>query len=502
MRGRLSSLRDFAKGSVIPLLAVLLEVLWVHGWLVWVSELQAVGWDRPPLSILGAVIIVTAAEVVARGALARQWSLAKARVVAVSLLCIVLALVVRVEHGRGYALWDTGWGSYVLQHQPALAVGLIAGIYLLWRGIVVGRERLSFDTLYPRFLFGLTALVVLLIAWGLTVKAGAFERILAVPSLYVVAYFTAGLLALALANFQSLSHEMRRGEGGSFLSRRWFVLVAGVLAVIVMVSIAVASVFSFDLVLLLTRPLNTLADWLFIGFQYLILLPLGLLAALLIYVLRFLVSLLNRGKPPDPFSPSDVFDLRRALEGKDPHVIPPWVPVALKWGLVALVGAVVCVLLARALFRYWRAKEQDESEETSESLWSWDAFRTDLRAFLLQFLQRFRRGTPANRRTAAPPIASAMQGATRLLTAREIYQGLLWEGRKAGRPRRDSETPHEYEEELQRRLAEGTRELRAITEAYVTERYGDEKADPEHRGTINRLWQRLRAVFDSKVVSA
>lgn len=496
MRGRLSALRDLATGSVIPFLAVLMEALWAHAWLTWASGWQAVHWDRPPLGILGAVTIAMTAQVVTRVALARTSSLTRARVVAVFLLCVVVALVIRVELSAGYAPWDPDWGRYAVEHQALVAVGLIAGVYFLWRGIVVGRERLSFDTLYPRFLFGLSALVVLLVVWGFTVQADEFRRILAVPSLYVVAYFTAGLLALALANFQSINQEMRRGDGAVFLPRRWLALFLGVLAVIVVLSVAVASAFSFELVLLLTRPLNTLADWLFTGFQYVVLLPLGLLAEILIYVLRFLMSLLNRGKPPEPFNPSDASDWRKALEDRVPQAISPDVLLALKWGLVALVVAGVCVLLARALFRYRQVKEEGESGETSESLWSWDVFKADLRAFLLRCVRRFRRGTAADRRTARPPVAVTQVSGTHLLSIRDIYRGLLWEGRKAGTPRRDSETPNEYAGTLRQYLTGGTAELQAITDAYMTERYGDKETSPEDRGTINRLWRRLHSVFN------
>ena len=496
MRGRLSALRGLATGSVVPFLAVLIEVLWVHAWLTWASGWQSVHWDRPPLGILGSVTIAMTAQVVTRVALAGTASLTRVRVAAVALMGVVVALVVRVELGGGYAIWDPDWGRYAVEHPALVAVGLIAGAYFLWRGIVVGRESLSFDTLYPRFLFGLTALVLLLVVWGFTVQASEFRRILAVPSLYVVAYFTTGLLALALANFQSISQEMRRGDGAVLLPRRWLALFIGVLAMIVVLSVAIASAFSFELVLLLTRPLNTLADWLFTGFQYVVPLPLGLLAEILIYVLRFLMNLLSRGKPPEPFNPSDASDWRKALEGKSPQVISPDVLLALKWGLVALAVGGVCVLLARALFRYRHDREEGEAEETSESLWSWDVFKADLRAFLLRLVSRFRRGAAADRRAARPPVAVTEVSGAHLLSVRDIYRGLLWEGRKAGTPRRDSETPNEYAGALRRHLTGGTAELQAITDAYMTERYGGKETSPEDRGTIKRLWRRLHAVFN------
>ncbi|MDP2949066.1 MAG: DUF4129 domain-containing protein [Chloroflexota bacterium] len=96
----------------------------------------------------------------------------------------------------------------------------------------------------------------------------------------------------------------------------------------------------------------------------------------------------------------------------------------------------------------------------------------------------------------APPVAAvAAEEDTRIFTVREIYQGLLWEGRRVGLPRREPETPYEYQDKLVGRLEGVTPELRAITRAYVEERYGGARIPAEELRLVNRLWRRLRSAL-------
>lgn len=497
MRRRLFALRGLAAQSAMPLLAVLPEVLWAYAWLVWVSGWQVLGWPNPPLSLVSAIGCAVAAEVMTRTSLARNWSLRRVRLVVLPALAFLLALIVRIELRDGYALWDVGWTAYALDHLTRLGGALAFGAYLLWRGIVLGRERLSFDDIYPRFLFGLTALAILLVLWGITSGSSGFRQAWSTPSLYVVVYFFVGLLALALSNAQAIRQGMVRGrEATEFFHRGWLPLVFGTLLAIVVVALGIASAFSFDLVALLLQPLNVVANWLLIAFLYGIALPLGVLAAILVYVLRFLVSLISRGRPPEPITPPDFSDWRKALEGQQPRGIPLDLVVIFKWTLVALVASAVVFLLARALFRYWRGKPEKEIEEVNESLWAWETFKTDLRDFLIGFLRRFKRRRPATFAAVPPPAAAMLREEHgRLFTVREIYQGLLWEGGRVGLPRRESETPHEYASKLQNHLPAGAAGLRAITETYVAERYGSQKTSPDRLAALNGVWRRLRSVF-------
>lgn len=498
MRASLLNLRSLEAGRVISLFAVLLEVLWAYPWVVWISKWETIGWARPPLTLAGAAVLVAVTEAVSRFALARDWSPRRVRLVVLSAVAILLAVVVRLDLSGGHALWDPGWGQYVQEHLPLLISALAFGGYLLWRGICVGRETLTLDVLYRKFLIGLTALVVLLVLWSAASRGDEFPELSPSVGIYVLAYFFVGLLGLAFANLQSIRQEMLRREGAPGLSyRRWLPLLLGVVVAIAAVSLGMASALSFDLLALALHGLGVLANWLLIAFVYAVALPLGVVAAGLIYLFQWLVSVLGRGEPPQPFSPPAFSDLTRSAEEQQgAGGIPPEVVLALKWGLVALLAILVLFVLARALSSRRKSREEEDVEEVTESLWSWEGFKKDLRSFLATLLRWFRRKRPARPVVVFPPIAAAHgEDQARLFTVREMYQGLLWEGRRAGLPRRQPETPYEYQAKLESRVASGAAELQAITEAYVADRYGDVAIARDQLGPLNRLWRYLRSVL-------
>jgi len=498
VRASLLKLRSLEAGRVMPLFAVLLEVLWAYPWVVWISKWETVDWARPPLTLASAVVLVAATEAVSRFALARDWTPRRVRLVVLSTVAILLAVVVRLDLSGGHALWDPGWGQYVQEHLPLLVTALAFGAYLLWRGICVGRESPSLDVLYQKFLIGLTVLVMLLVLWSVASRGDEFPELSPSVGIYVLAYFFVGLLGLAFANLQSIRQEMLRREESPGLSyRRWLPLLLGVVVAIAAVSLGLASALSFDLLALVLHGLGVLASWLLTAFVYAVALPLGVVAAGLIYLFQWLVRIFGRGEPPQPFSPPDFSDLTRpAEEQQSAGGIPPEVVLALKWGLVALLAILVLFVLARALSFRRKSREEEDVEEVTESLWSWEGFKKDLRSFLATLLRWFRRKKRAIRAVVSPPIAAAQgEDQARLFTVREIYQGLLWEGRRAGLSRRQSETPYEYQAKLESRVASGAAELQVITEAYVADRYGDVAIARDQLGPLNRLWRYLRSVL-------
>ena len=84
---------------------------------------------------------------------------------------------------------------------------------------------------------------------------------------------------------------------------------------------------------------------------------------------------------------------------------------------------------------------------------------------------------------------------SREFTIREIYQGLLWEGRSVGRPRRDAETPFEYGTRMHPLDSTEEHALEDITQAYVEARYGGGDPSPDRLRWLNRQWLRLRAAL-------
>ena len=490
-------LRGLDPGRAIPLLAILIEVLWIYPWFVAFGEWAVLEWIEPPLALGSAVVISVIAQALSHRSLTRNWTLGRTYLAVLPTLALLLAVVIRLDISGGYAPWDLGWIEYALDNPSPIYGGLALGALLLWRGISAGRDDLSFDDFYHKFLVGLIALVLLL---ALRSSVTAASEVVASTGFYILGFFSIGLFSLGVINLQSIREEMlRREESSGVLDQRWFSMLLGLVFAILAVSLVVASAFSFNLATSLLHPLSVLAKWLLIVLIYTVALPLGVVAAGLMYVLRFLADLVGRGEYlPEPLGVSDFSEFLKSVEGQEARGgIPPEAVLALKWVLGILVVLLVLFILGRALRRYWRRREEEVGvEEVSESLWSWEVFKSDLRSYLSRLLSRFRRQMPETPAVAPAPIAVSEDGAPdRMFTVREIYQGVLMEGRKAGLPRLQPETPYEYQGRLQAGFPPGGPELQAITEAYAAQRYGQFDITGDQLGLLNQLWRRLHQVF-------
>ena len=502
MRASFPEPRILNTGRAIPLLAVLMEVLWVYPWFVWIGEWEVLGWMEPPLALGSALALSLAAEAISHHSLARNWTPSRTSLLVLPILFFLLAAVLRLDMSGGYALWDPGWIQKALEHPSPFLGGLALGIFLLWRGISNGRGIPSFDGLYRRFLMGLVALVLLLVIRSSTVGT---SEVLASTGFYVLGFFSVGLLSLGLVNLQSIGKEMLHREGASgMLDRQWFPMLLGVVFIIIAVSLVTASAFSLNLATSLLRPLGVLVNWLVTAIIFTVALPLALVAAGLIYVFRFLVSFIGRGEPPETFSPPGPEEIRRAVEGQDASRISPEALLALKVSVGVLLALLVLFILGRALRRYWSGREEREGiEQVSESLWSWDGFKSDVRSFLSKLMSRFNRQKHATPDAAPLPVAvDGVQATDRVFTVREIYQGLLREGNSVGLPRQQPETPYEYQGRLQANFPPGRPEIQAITEAYAAQRYGQVDATGEQLGMLNHLWRRLLHILRSVATDA
>ena len=490
----MTALRDVEPARAIPVLAVLMEVLWIYPWFAWISEWGVLGWMEPPLTLASALAMAMVAEALSHHSMTRIWAPGRTYMVVLPALAVLLAAVIRLDMGGGHALWDSGWIQYTQGHQSSIYGGLALGTILLWRGITTGRDDPSFDDLYRKFLMGLIALVILL---ALRSAVSGASEVATSTGFYVLGFFSTGLLTLGLVNLVSIRQEMLRREGSSgVLDQRWFSMLLGVVFVILALSLLTAAAFSFDLAASLLHPLGVLGSWMVTVLIYTVGLPLGLVAAALIFVFRFLASFLGPGESPRSISFASPEEISRAVEGRDTSGIPPDALLVFKLVVGALLAMLVLFILVRALRRHWKGREEEGVEEVSESLWSLEGFKADIWSYLSRLLNRFRRKKPAATAVNPVPVSLSEEWApNRRFTIREIYQGVLTEGRSVGLPRRRPETPYEYKGRLQSGFPPGGVELQEITEAYAAHRYGRVDTTDEQLGMLNQLWYRLRGVF-------
>ena len=262
-----------------------------------------------------------------------------------------------------------------------------------------------------------------------------------------------------------------------------------------MVSLVFSAFFSFDLARFLLIPLEYIARGVAFAILYGIIFPLSFLAGGLTWLLQRLVGTVIE-EEEQPGGEAALEDDPLLVEQGETVLFSEAALLALQWAAGILVALLIIFILAKALGRFRRDRDDGGEEEVSESLGAWSGFRQDLSMFFAWLLGLFRRKEqPVVEETPLPVSITGDTGILREFTIREIYQGLLWEGRSAGRPRRDAETPYEYGSRIEPLDTTEERALDDITQAYVEARYGGGEPSPDRLRWLNRQWLRLRAAL-------
>ena len=479
-----------------PLAIILMEVLWVYSWLVWFGKWPASGIDRPSLSLISLIFLIGASFLATRFLLKQKWALVWSQLSIVLCGLVAIFLVLRFEYNAGYGFFDGQWFVYISRKiligfsaLQSLALAFLVGIFLWWRGIKWGRSRFYFEDIYHSFLFGLFALVLLVIIWGVSLGTGSLSGLTSSTGIYVAGFFFFGLSALALGNLRAIQERLSSSEGaGPFLGRRWISIMLGVIGAIIIVGIGLATIFSDDVVTALGQALGTVADWLYKGLYYL-LIPLSYITYVIQFVMRLIIRLLMSGEPVEP-TEFDFFEPAEQAEQVMSQGLPPAVILAIKWTVFAIIIGLVLFLLTKAVRRIMSFREYKDIEQIDESLWSWQGFKADLRLFFSLLAKRFKRTRkmPA----ASPYEAEETEG---MLNIREIYQRLLRETSLLRLARQRNETPYEYAVRFSHAVPESSEYLNEITSVYVNVRYSEIAAEKKQINFANSLWRALKTIL-------
>ena len=477
-------------------LLVLLELLWSYALIVALTEWAWIGWERPPLSLPAAGLLALAALAPALMPGDGDSPLARFRGALLPLQVLLLALVVRTQASAGYALLDAEWFTAVWD-APQLFLGAAAyGAFLMWRCGTATSPLPVPERLHTRFLLGLAVLFFALLFAFFTDDDFDQRNPLLALGVYGVTYFGVGLAAIAVANLRDIRREMvRRSDTGLPSLREWMAVPLAAIFGMVSVSLVFSALFSFDIARLIVIPLEYLARGIAIAILYGVIFPLSFLAGGVTWLLQRLVRTVVDEE--EQGGDAQIEDEPLLVEQGEAVLFSDAALLALQWAAGILAAIVVIIILARALKRFRRDGDDGGEEEVSESLDPWSNLKYDLGLFAAWLMGLFRRKPRPAPVEAAPPAAVSGDtgGAAREFTVREIYQGLLWEGRAAGRPRRGAETPFEYGARIHPLDTTEEHALDDITAAYVEVRYGNAEQSPERLRWLNRQWVRLRATM-------
>lgn len=470
-------------------MAVLLagsEQAWAYLALAWYSRLPATAFARTALSWPAAAALLVLALATARRLLRGSWSEQRAALGILVAGAWLVPTVVWLEYGhRPPHATDLLHLPDRLAHAPAAASALLFGAFLWWRGTAIARSPLHFDDAYERLVLGVAALIAVLVLGAATGAAPDH----AVTAALVLQFFACTLPALAITRLEDIRRQRTPDAAGPALSREWLTVLGLTVAGILTLAVLLAGTVSADVARALTALLNA-GSVLLIVLVYAVALPMGLLAAVVIWLLRGLIALLGGSRPPPPGSLPSPDEFRQQAETAAHH-LPPVLLLAGKWLLLGLVLAVVAAVIVRAVFRYRRGPDE-EYEEVRESLWPGGGLRALLGQWLRWLLQRLggrwrRAATPA-----AAPAPAARTADPEARTVRAMYRAWLAAAARRGRPRRPPQTPAEFLEEARDLVPDGATELVTLTRLYEVARYGAPPLPPSVTAEAQTAWARLR----------
>jgi hypothetical protein len=490
---------------LLPLAVILMEVLWVYSWLVWIPKFEKwpfIEVQSPPLSLVSLVLLFGVSYFTASFFQKRKWPMVWIQLSTVLCGLAVIFLVLRFEYSAGYALFDGQWLGYigntirdipVILRSSGLApilIALIIGMGLCWRGIRCGSSVLDFDDIYRSFIVGLFALILLVVVWVASSGIGSLSGLASGIGLNVAGYFFFGLSALAMCNLRAIQRKLTRREGaGTVLNRRWLFIMFLVIGVMTVVGIGLATIFSEDTVAMLGRTMNTVADWLLQGLKY-ILLPIGYLVEGVFYVVNFFINLIRSDGEPVKATEFNFFAPGEQAERIVPSGLSPAAVLAIKWTVFAIITGLVLFLLFKAVRRVTSSRDMKDIDQTDESVWSWEAFKADIR--LLFSLFRRRPKQPKKIPVISEQFTEEIEGT---LNIREIYQRLLREASQLRITRKHSETPYEYAVRFSHAVPEGSEYLNELTDVYVHVRYSELDAEEKQIDFANSIWQALKGLL-------
>jgi hypothetical protein len=161
--------------------------------------------------------------------------------------------------------------------------------------------------------------------------------------------------------------------------------------------------------------------------------------------------------------------------------------------LLPLVLLLIALLLVRMIMRRRRrirTRRQSKSSELHESVWSWELFWQQLRAF---WLALFGRRGQTSEGTAEQQNVEAedrqMPAAARNI--RELYRALLRRASELGYRRGRTETPREFQHRLDEQLLTSEPQLESLTGAYVLVRYGGHEPAADELQRARQDWFEL-----------
>ncbi len=400
-------------------------------------------------------------------------------------------------YASSIAFFDPAWlgnllGDLLLLSPEALhTLGILVFVlYFCWRGVRLSRSTLEPGNVFNAVRIGIGVMIAVIVLQTATNTSSSHELLLL---LLIPLFLMFALIAHAFAQTVFVRITHRSGLQGSVFSQERAILgiITAFGAILLLLSLLVGSVAS-PAFLANSQRIFTPIVLLYDGLANIVAFVLTLLITPVIWLLN---SLHFRFHELNPLSTPQV------LCKQHPHAIQctktpppqssfnPLFILAIKILLPILV--LVClILIVRLLLRRRPIRVVHHVVEIHESLWSWELFLTQMRAFFRALWLRLFPQQASETQVQENESDVPTEPTTRSI--REVYRAMLRWATQRGYPRKRDETPYEFSTRLRTHLPFVEPEVSTVTEAYTAIRYGHVVPSEAEVVRVQQTWQQLQ----------
>ena len=381
-----------------------------------------------------------------------------------------LLIMVNMNTGLGVIPVDTLISGDVGATVAIVGTSLFLMI-IWWRGSSVAQEDISLDMVRAAFMWGLGILFITALVDSLV-----DERV--VNGFLVVGFFAVGLFGLSLARFSSESGETHT------MSREWVMPILVSVGAVVILGLVISAIGLGGLDDVTKEVVEFAGN---AGFWILrpILLLMGLIAGAIVGLANWASGMFGTGDftaLENAQARLNEFHegLREQAEEKEASTA---LVTILKWMALSIVSLIAGYLVYR-LFRSRRFTGQEEDvEETRESLFTWKRANDDVTGILAGWWNRM-----------FPVKEKGVGGGEDPATPREFYHGFLGLASRLGRPRRDWETPNEHQRGIWGLLP--TDPVYRIVQRFQRSHYGRGESESTDIDDLRNDWKEINGFVD------
>lgn len=342
----------------------------------------------------------------------------------------------------------------------------LTSLYAFWRGLrILNHDSFSIQHLFVRTM----VLIIMIVGWGSF--AGGFDSDnIALATIEIVSFFVVGLMTLALANVSD-DHNLQLHHIG------WRDLLTFGITIVVIVGLGLllTSLYGEEAAYITQLFWQTVALVVaFIMIPFILILDFIITGLLNVFNQTQLAELVSESLSTEAF---EQFDIEQT-----PTVFPLWISTTLQ----VLLSLLPIVLIVLAIFFARRARQQNDSDEERESLWSWNTLAHDLQGMLNQLRHPF------------PGKVGLRAALARLRSAdpnhriRRSYIRLLLVGEKQSCLRDAAHTPQEHQPNMQTSLpSNAATPIDTLTNLYERARYHPESTTTADANEAEQAWKTI-----------